>query len=112
MPVPELEHSFDLLISQFAGFICEACKRYLKPRGLLLVNNSHGDAGIAALNPDFILCGVFNRRENNYDFSDKNLDRYFIPKKKVENLYKHIHDLGKGIAYTDTADLYLFQYAP
>lgn len=112
MPVPEQDSSFDLLISQYAGFVCEVCKRYLKPKGLLLVNNSHGDAGIAALDTDFKLCGVYTRREDHYTFSEQNLEQYFVPKKKVENLYKHIHDIGRGIAYTKTATLYLFQYAP
>jgi len=45
--VPLEEKSFDLLISQYAGFISRACKRYLKIGGILVVNNSHGDASMA-----------------------------------------------------------------
>ena len=44
----EREASFDLLISQSAGFISQAGKQYLKIGGLLLVNNSHGDASMAS----------------------------------------------------------------
>ena len=42
---------FDVLISQYAGFISKYCTRYLKVGGFLLVNNSHGDAGMADLSP-------------------------------------------------------------
>jgi hypothetical protein len=41
--------SFDLLISQYAGFVSQHCKRYLKVSGLLLVNNSHGDASMSSI---------------------------------------------------------------
>ena len=44
-PIEEPEESFDLLISQYAGFVSEATKRYLRRGGILVANNSHGDAG-------------------------------------------------------------------
>lgn len=108
-PISEPEHSFDLLVSQYAGFVCQPCKRYLKHGGLLLVNNSHGDAGLAALDTDYTLCGVFDHRENRYVFSTRNLDDYFVPKKQYQDLKSHIIETGKGIAYTKTATLYLFR---
>ena len=40
------DRSVDLLISQYAGIISQPCKRYLKPGGYLLVNNSHGGRGV------------------------------------------------------------------
>ena len=45
----ELDKDFDLLISLYAGFVSKYCKKYLKKEGLLLVNNSHGDASMADL---------------------------------------------------------------
>jgi hypothetical protein len=42
--INEIVERFDLLISQYAGFVSQYCKRYLKIGGVLLVNNSHGDA--------------------------------------------------------------------
>ena len=50
--LPEPNGSFDLLISLYAGFISKPCKRYLKRGGILAVNNSHGDAGLASIDPD------------------------------------------------------------
>ncbi|MEX1308474.1 MAG: hypothetical protein AB1Z19_08100 [Eubacteriales bacterium] len=108
-PIDEPDESFDLLVSQYAGFICQPCKRYLKPEKYLLVNNSHGDAGIAALDEDYTLVQAINRRDGLFKFSDKNLDQYFIPKKLEQNSMSYIQSIGKGIAYTKTAFLYLFQ---
>ena len=35
-PLPEDDQSFDLLLSQYAGFISQDCKRYLRLSGFLL----------------------------------------------------------------------------
>lgn len=50
-----LKTKFDLLISQYAGFISDTCINYLKVNGYLLVNNSHADAGLAAIDKDYKL---------------------------------------------------------
>lgn len=76
--IEEPIQSFDLLISQYAGFISLHCKIYLKAGGLLLANNSHGDASLAFLDKDYRFIGVFNKRKiNKYTFSDKNLNTFF-----------------------------------
>ena len=49
----EREESFDMLLSQYAGFISESCKKYLKTGGILVVNNSHGDASLASSDRDY-----------------------------------------------------------
>ena len=51
--------SFDLLISQYAGFVARDCKRYLRAEGLLVANNSHGDASMASIDRDYRLSGRF-----------------------------------------------------
>ncbi len=101
-------NSFDLLISQYAGFISLACKEYLKPGGLLLANNSHGDAGMASIDRDFELVGVFIRRDGQYKFSTSNLEKYFTPKKSIEVSEEYLLSIGRGIGYTRTASNYLF----
>ncbi|KNC85154.1 hypothetical protein SARC_02647 [Sphaeroforma arctica JP610] len=60
--IGEPENSFDLLISQYAGLVGRACKPYLARGGLLLANDSHGDAGVAALDRDYELVGVVNQK--------------------------------------------------
>ena len=102
--------SFDLLISQYAGFVGQACKRYLKPGGWLLANNSHGDAGVAALDEAYVLEAAVFLRQGRYRLSTKNLEAYFVPKSpKINHTRDYLLALGKGIGYTKTATAYLFQ---
>ena len=101
--------SFDLLISQYAGFVSQYCKEYLRNGGILLVNNSHGDAGMASIDNDFILIGILTRRGAKYTFSDDNLNAYFIPKKPVKITKEYLEKIGRGIGYTKSASAYLFR---
>jgi len=100
---------FDLLISQYAGFISDSCKPYLRKGGYLLVNNSHGDAGMASIDPDYQLVATVHRREGKYRLSTAALDDYFVPKKDIKVTRELLLERGKGVGYTKTAPLYLFQ---
>jgi hypothetical protein len=108
--IDEPKESFDLLISQYAGFISQYCKKYLKAGGLLVANNSHGDASMASIDKDYEFTGVFNkRRGSKYAFSDKNLNTYFIPKKPRKITKVYLKQIQKGIGYTKYASSYLFR---
>lgn len=54
---------YDLLISQYAGFVSKYCKAYLKRDGILIVNDSHGDASMAYLDSEFSLISVVNQQD-------------------------------------------------
>lgn len=41
------KESYDLMISLSAGIVSEPCKRYIRPDGYFLVNDSHADASAA-----------------------------------------------------------------
>ena len=101
--------TFDLLISQYAGFVGQHCKPYLKTGGLLLANNSHGDAGMAAIDDQYQLKAVFTFRNGKHRISGTNLDEYFIPKSQIRITKEYLENLQKGIAYEKTASVYLFQ---
>ncbi len=107
----EQEESFDLLISQYAGFISQAGKKYLKIGGILVANNSHGDASMAMLDPDYEFIGVYNRRsDTKYTISAENLDTYFIPKKSDLIITKeYLEKTQRGVGYTKTPSGYLFK---
>ena len=63
------QFSFDIMFSFYAGFISRDCKKYLKPEGFLICNNSHGDSTLAFLDDDYVLKGVIKRRgETVYHF--------------------------------------------
>lgn len=105
----EMIGSFDLLISQYAGFVGQHCKQYLKTDGLLLANNSHGDAGMAAIDDDYQLVAVFSVKNEKYRISVNNLAEYFVPKSQVEITKEYLEKIQKGIGYKKTASVYLFQ---
>jgi hypothetical protein len=88
---------FDLLISQYAGFISGVCKPYLKPEGYLLVNNSHGDAGMASLDEDYKLIAAVHRSKGKHRLSTASLESYFIPKKDVQVTRKMLLERKRGL---------------
>jgi len=105
----EYRSSFDLLISQYAGFISDVCKPYLKVGGYLLVNNSHGDAGLASIDKSYQLISTIHKSKGKYRLSNSSLDKYFIPKKEIIITEELLKQRKKGIGYSKTATLYLFQ---
>ena len=107
--LPESDQSFDLLISQYAGFVSQHCKRYLKIGGWLLANNSHGDASMAYLDDEYEFIGIMNRRGNKFNFSMKNLGEYFIPKKDVLVTKEYLETIRRGIGYQKSAFAYIFR---
>jgi hypothetical protein len=103
------DESFDLLVSLYAGFVSEACKRYLRVGGWLLANNSHGDASMASIDPDYELVTAIKHRSGRYRLVYKDLDAYFVPKSEVEVAPELLRSTGRGIGYTKTAAAYLFR---
>jgi len=107
--IKELDKNFDLLISLYAGIVSKYCKKYLKQEGILLVNNSHGDASMAHLDHDFILYGIIYQSNKKLYFSRKNLKAYFVPKKERDINMEYLEKRMKGIGYKKTANFYLFK---
>jgi hypothetical protein len=103
------EESYDLLVSQYAGFVSLHCKRYLKVGGLLLANNSHGDAGMASIDEDYAFQAAVTHRGGRYRLIETGLDTYFQPKREVEVTRATLEQLGRGIGYKKTASAYLFR---
>lgn len=101
--------TFDLLISQYAGLVGQHCRPYLKTGGFLLANNSHGDAGLAAIDDAYQLKAVFSVRNGKHQISETNLDEYFVPKSQIQITKEYLERLQKGIGYKKTAGVYLFQ---
>lgn len=111
-PFGEKEGYFDLLISLYAGFVSQDCKRYLQQDGFLLVNNSHADAEMAFVDEDYSLIGIVNRRGDVFSLRVKDLQTYFIPRKKDAFMTKElIIKRRRGLGFTKYAYAYLFQYA-
>lgn len=104
--------TIDLLISLYAGFVSEACSRYLRPGGLLLVNPSHGDAAMASLDPGFSLAAVVLSRSGRYSVGANSLDEYLLPKRSEPVTRDILYETRRGVAYTKQAFAYVFQWDP
>lgn len=108
--LPEELEFFDLVISQYGGFIGQAVKKYLKKGGLLVCNNSHGDASMASLDDEYEFIAVYNRKsDDSFTISEDSLDKYFIPKKKTDVSKELIKKMMKGISYTKSPTGYIFR---
>ncbi len=101
--------SVGLLVSLYAGFVSEYCTRYLRPRGWLLVNPSHGDAAMASINPEYSLRAVVNSRSGGYTITEEDLGSYLIPKQPATITADLLHQRGRGVAYTRSPFAYLFR---
>lgn len=108
-PLDLEEQSFDLLLSLYAGFISKPCKRYLRLGGWLAVNNSHGDAGLAAIDPDYQLVGVVDGSGDRLRVREEALDTYLVPKRGAAPTEAELRQSGRGVAYTKPAAAYVFQ---
>lgn len=96
----------DLVISQYAGFVGQAAKRYLKPGGILLCNDSHGDATLAFFDEDYEFIGV---ADSGGAIETSGLRRYFqFARKRAVDL-ERVTKTMKGPRYSVRADNYLFR---
>ncbi len=95
----------DLIISQYAGFVGQATKDKLKSGGILLCNDSHGDATLARFDRDFQFIGVI---DHNNDIVSDNLDEYFTLSKDKEIDLNIVKEKMKGLKYQVIAENYLF----
>ncbi len=105
----EAEESFDLLISLHAGFVSQHCERYLKPGGMLLVNNSHGDASMARLDADYTLAGAISRRGERFRLVEQDLDSFFVPKRQRIITREYLERTRRGVALNRRAYAYVFR---
>lgn len=96
----------DLIISQYAGFVGQATKDYLKPGGILVCNDSHGDATLARFDEAFEFIGVIGSANV---IVQTELDEYFrLPKGKDVDITE-VKKTMKGPRYTKQVENYVFQ---
>lgn len=108
-PLDLPDASIDLLLSQWTTPTSNACKRYLRVGGLLVANDSHGDASLASLDPDYECVAVVTESERGYALGEKDLDAYFVPKSGREVSRQDIETSGRGATYTLVPAMYVFR---
>ncbi|GEK91831.1 hypothetical protein [Alkalibacterium kapii] len=96
----------DLIISHYAGFVGQDTKKLLKVGGILLANDSHGDASLARFDEAFELIGTINSRD---EIQENHLENYFkLPKDQTADL-EEVKAKMKGLKYKSRAENYLFR---
>lgn len=108
-PLQVEEESFDLLISQYSGFVSRACRKYLRIGGILVANSSHGDACMASISPDYEFIAVINKRNKRWVYSTRDLNNYFIPKKNITVTEIYLDKHPHGVGYTKSSTDYIFK---
>lgn len=108
--LPVEEESFDIMFSFYAGFISRFCKKYLKDKGILVCNNSHGDASLAAIDKDYTLIGVIKRNGENFSISDKNLNDYLLKRDGTVIDENKVLKKMIGESFSKKAFAYIFIY--
>lgn len=96
----------DLIISQYAGFVGQDTKEYLKKGGILLCNDSHGDATLAYEDPDYEFIGII---QSGNKIQKSKLRNYFKLPKDREIDIKKVKAEMKGPKYKKKAQNYFFQ---
>lgn len=107
--LPIAEESYDLIISLFAGFVSLATKKYLTKGGLLVANDSHGDASMANLDPELKFIGVLFEKDNKLILSRDELQSFFKPKGNKIISKELLLETNKGPKYILAADHYVFE---
>ena len=96
----------DLIISQFAGFVGHATKKYLQEGGILLANDSHGDATLAYLDDDYEFIGAIDSHNR---IESSNLEKYFRFSREREIDIEKVMKTMKGPKYKYQACNYIFR---
>ncbi len=108
--LPLENNTFDIMFSFYAGFISQSCKKYLKSGGVLVCNNSHGDASIASLDREYELTGVVKRNGNRFSITNKDLHTYFIKKDGSAVDRVKVESRMTGERFTRKGYAYVFKY--
>jgi hypothetical protein len=104
--------AYDLIISLYAGFVGQATKAYLKDDGILLCNDSHGDATLAYFDPDYQLIGIAKYAKKQWSIKNRTLEKYFkLSNNRTPDLDKVLSTM-KGPKYLAKEEYYLFKKTP
>ena len=67
---------------------------------------------MAHTDSDFRLVAAVNNRSGRFSLNENQLDRYFVPKRELDAnalTVDYLRSLGRGLAYSRTAFMYIFQ---
>ena len=103
------ENYFDIMFSFYAGFISDACKRYLRSGGILIANNSHGDASLSIADPNYENIGVIIKNRDKFKIKAENIDGYLEKKDKTPIDISKVKEKMIGEKFSKYAYAYVFR---
>ncbi|AHC15942.1 hypothetical protein [Salinispira pacifica] len=103
------EYSCDIMFSFYAGFISRHCKRFLKDRGVLIANNSHGDATLALSDPDYTCLGVILRNNQRFQIKTEEIEPYITKKNGSAFNLEKVREKMIGEKFSRYAYAYMFR---
>ena len=101
----DIDYDFDLIISQYAGFVSFYTKKYLKVGGIILCNDSHWDATLNYLDDSLEFIAVLE----NDNLLFNNLSSYFKRSKNNSIDIEEVKRKMKPPRYIINAENYLFR---
>ncbi len=99
---------YDAMFSFYAGSISQVCRAYLRDGGLLVANNSHGDASLAIADPSYRPIGIILRNDSRFRIRDEDFDEYLVKKDGSDIDPLEVRAKGVGVAFKKSAFAYLF----
>ncbi|HHW48458.1 MAG TPA: class I SAM-dependent methyltransferase [Clostridiaceae bacterium] len=100
-PLPVREVNFDLLIALYADGITQSCKKYVKPGGIILTNNHHGDAEELLKDCTITIDGLIYKKGKKYIIEKDVNDDFADIIKRHRKTKKDMKNTAKGLEYVD-----------
>jgi hypothetical protein len=108
--VPAFERKeFDMMFSFYAGFISRNCRTYLRPGGILVANNSHGDASLALCDPAYRCVGVILRSGQKFQMKFDSIEAYISKSDASDIDEEKVLKRMIGEKFTSSAFAYIFE---
>jgi hypothetical protein len=109
LPLPIRENNYDLLLAIYAPGITKACKRYVKPGGIIVSNNHLGDALDAMEDSSVIPEALIRKKGKKYVIEESSRDKFPEALRRSSASAKGMRITGTGMEYVDSESYFVFR---
>jgi len=99
--LPVRENNYDLLLAIYAAGIAKACKNYIKPGGIIVSNNHHGDAEEVLEDKTVTLEALIRKKGDKYQVEEATNEKMYKTLKEYSIPLKNMKRSSKGMEYVD-----------
>lgn len=108
-PLPIRENNYDLLLAIYAPGITKACKKYVKPGGIIVTNNHLGDALDAIEDSSLVPEALIRKKGKKYMIEEAARDKFMEALKRSTASTKGMRSTNTGMEYVDSESYYVFR---